>query len=69
MACIEEALREIRGKAALLAFMAECASETEPPVKRDTYLGLSDISDDIRELAESIAKALDVASLGREIRR
>jgi len=70
MRSVEEALREIRDKAAAMQFLADCAAEKEDGVTdRPVFGGIADICGDVATLADSVRRALDVDVLSRELRR
>jgi hypothetical protein len=67
---IEEALRVIGEKAAMLRFVAEgLASARSVPAPLACGGGMSDVCTEIEELALAAKRALDVAALETEVER
>lgn len=66
---IEECLRELTGKAALLRYMALAASINPDPPDGAVLAGLSDVCEEIEVLAGAVKDALDADALCIEVKR
>lgn len=64
---VEESLRQIRGKAALIGYLA--SSATINPETPDSVVleGMADVSAEIEELAQAVKSALSVSALDETI--
>lgn len=69
MKCVEDALREIRGKAAVVEYLANCAAESQRIAEAEMFNGLGDICEEIAGLAEKVQDALTADALGAELAR
>ena len=64
---VEESLRQIRGKAALIRYLAASATinlETPDPAVLE---GLADVSAEIEELTQAVKSALSVSALDETV--
>jgi hypothetical protein len=65
---VEECLREIRGKAALLRYLASCATLGAEVPDPDVFLGLGIACEEIEYLTKSVSRTLTVVVLASEIK-
>jgi hypothetical protein len=70
MRCVEDALRELAGKAALIQYLADCAVEAThlPAADAQMFNGLGDVCAEIAQLVTQVKAALGADALGAEVR-
>jgi hypothetical protein len=66
---IEEALRDIRAKSALLRYVGSSGAVNPEPPTSDALAGMAILCEDIELHARSLTRALPVTTLAVEIKR
>jgi hypothetical protein len=67
---VEEALRTLEDKAAMLRFLADSAAASNQSVPEPrTFSGIADACGEIERLARSGRRSLNVEALGTELKR
>ena len=64
---VEECLREIRGKAALVRYLASSATLSPEVLDPDVLAGMWTVCEEIETLTASVSRTLQVDALGTEI--
>jgi hypothetical protein len=65
---IEECLREIRGKAAILRYVASSATLNPEMLDPEVFTGIWTVCEEIESLTASVTRTLSVDSLADEIK-
>jgi hypothetical protein len=66
---LEEALRQLEDRAALLRYLAASAAINPEPPDRAVFAGMGELSADIERMARCARKALDADTLCAELKR
>jgi hypothetical protein len=69
--CVEEALREVEDRAAMLRFLADSAAVAKTGIvpEPQMFSGIADTCAEIERLARTTRRSLNVEALGTELKR